>query len=675
MTIPGAARTTGTAPVPNGQITEARTTGNKDGIGTAYTYDAAQAGPKPSRVWFTMVNGSLTETYYPTLDTVALARLDFLVSDGKKLFADEMTDFQSTVTFLADRALAYHVVSVDAKRHLTITKDVLTDPKSDVLLVHVRLSAPKGAQLYAHILPGLQNSSIGNRISTKGQAVLASAPGAALAFVTSGRWGGKTVAYYLINDGYLQLKRHHRLRTSFTRAGPGRVDATVQLASRDLVAAVGFGASTARALSVARASLKQTFDSVKTLYVAGWQGYAKTLNSLGDKADSDWYIAAETLKASEDKTYPGAIVASLTHPFGQIAPDNPDDHGYVEVWERDLYHIALGLFAAGDQTTANEALDFMARVQETDGSFPRNNFVEYKADGSSLQLDQVADPILLAWRLGRQDLYSTMVKRAADFIVTNGPSTPQERWEETGGYSPSTIAAEIAGLVAAADMASRAGDTAGQSKYLATADSWESQVESWTYTTTGPLGNHQYYLRITQGDPNSDLSLSVGGTGYDQRSIVDAGFLELVGLGIRSARDPHILASLPVVDQAIESDTARGPVWHRYNHDVYGDPPPGSASGQGRGWPVLGSERAMYDLIAADAADAQAILRAEEQFAGPEGLIPEQVYEDTGGPTTSARPLNWAQGEYLVLQRSLVDEKPFDMPSIVARRYADRSGS
>lgn len=666
-----AKRTTGVAPRPYGQLVEPRTTGNKDAIGTAYTYDAAGNGPKPSRVWFSLANGSLTETYYPTLNTTALNRMDFLVSDGKSFVADESTNFKVTVTPLADKALAFHVVAVDARRHITITKDVITDPARDVLLMHVTLAAPRQDTLYARLLPALGNSSLGNTIAIKGKVVEASIAHSAAAMETTGSWGTKTVNYYEENDGRNQLQAHHRLMTAFSSAGPGRVDATVQLKSRNFQLAIGFGGTATAAASAARASLKEKFSTVEAAYVAGWQRYAASLDSLNGTADATWYTAAETLKASEDKTYPGAIVASLTHPFGQETPDDPTDHGYVEVWERDLYHIAMGLLAAGDSTTANDALNFMARVQYKDGSFPRNNFVNDTPDGTSLQLDQVADPILLAWRLNRQDLYASMVKPAADFIVANGPSTPQERWEETGGYSPSTIASEIAGLVAAADMASKAGDTASASKYLATADSWNSQVEAWTYTTNGPLGGHNYYLRITQGDPNANLDLTIanGGGTYDQRTIVDAGFLELVGLGIRRPNDPHVLSSLPVIDTELESQTARGPVWHRYNHDGYGDPTSPGGNTVGHGWPVLATERGMYDLIAGDITDAKAILQAEQTFGGPEHLIPEQALEKTGAPTTSARPLNWAQGEYLVLERSLFDGKPFDMPSVVAARY------
>ena len=45
------------------------------------------------------------------------------------------------------------------------------------------------------------------------------------------------------------------------------------------------------------------------------------------------------------------------------------------------------------------------------------------------------------------------VERAAAFLVKYAPVTQQERWEETAGYSPSTLAAVISALVCAADIA------------------------------------------------------------------------------------------------------------------------------------------------------------------------------------------------------------------------------
>ena len=155
--------------------------------------------------------------------------------------------------------------------------------------------------------------------------------------------------------------------------------------------------------------------------------------------------------------------------------------------------MATAQLAAGDVLAAGRALDYLLTVQERkDGSFPQNSTLDGTAIFPSLQLDEVAFPLILAWQLGRADptTYRTHLKRAADFLVANGPATQQERWEEASGYSPATIAAEIAGLVCAADIARRNGDAASSLVYLGFADRWRRSVDRWTYTTSGPLPPH-----------------------------------------------------------------------------------------------------------------------------------------------------------------------------------------
>ena len=289
------------------------------------------------------------------------------------------------------------------------------------------------------------------------------------------------------------------------------------------------------------------------------------------------------LKASEDKTFPGAIVASLASPWGQAIsagdPANTYFGSYREVFARDLYEAWTGLLADGDLATARDATLFLfERQQLPDGSMPRNSLVNGKTapDSFGTQLDEVAYPILMAQQLGLTDaaLYDDHVKPAANFLIAHGPSFGSERWEEQGGFSPSTIAAEIAGLVAAADLARGNGDATSAALWLGVADDWQRSIKGWTVTTNGPLAAHPYFIRLSKtGDPNAAISYNVGNGGptLDQRAVIDAGFLELVRLGELPANDPDVLQSLPVVDATIQATTASGPGWHRYNGDGYGD--------------------------------------------------------------------------------------------------------
>ena len=116
------------------------------------------------------------------------------------------------------------------------------------------------------------------------------------------------------------------------------------------------------------------------------------------------------LKASEDKTFPGAIVASLASPWGQAIsagdPANTYFGSYREVFARDLYEAWTGLVADGDLATARDATLFLfERQQLPDGSMPRNSLVNGKTapDSFGTQLDEVAYPILMAHQLGLTD--------------------------------------------------------------------------------------------------------------------------------------------------------------------------------------------------------------------------------------------------------------------------------
>src|SRR6201999_2111344 len=216
--------------------------------------------------------------------------------------------------------------------------------------------------------------------------------------------------------------------------------------------------------------------------------------------------------------------------------------------------------------TARAATLFLFDKQQLpSGARPRNSLLNGKAapDTGGLQLDETSYPILMAQESGLgsdTELWQDHIRPAADFLVAHGPSDGVERWEEQTGYSPSTIAAEIAGLTAASVIAASHGDTARAQLYQATADDFQRNVKNWDVTTTGPYAP-AYFIRLSKtGDPNAAISYSLGNGGptVDQRSVIDAGFLELVRLGILPATDPDIEASVGVVDSHISVTTPSG---------------------------------------------------------------------------------------------------------------------
>src|SRR5271166_1830764 len=172
------------------------------------------------------------------------------------------------------------------------------------------------------------------------------------------------------------------------------------------------------------------------------------------------------------------------------------------------------------------------------------------------------------WRSSTRTISWSTSTRRPPTATSCRPPRWVERWEEHPGYSPSTIAAEIAGLVAASRLAQAAGDPARAALYLATADDYQRHVKGWTVTSTGPYGNGRYFIRLSPtGDPNAAETYDLGNGSLakvDQRAVIDAGFLELTRLGELPANDPDVQASLKIVDSVIETQTDSGPGWHRY---------------------------------------------------------------------------------------------------------------
>jgi glucoamylase len=669
------------------------TPANKQGFGTSTT--------TASRVWYTLGNGELTEVYYPNLGTPSVRDLQLIVSDGKT-FAERETDATTHQVVLADaRSLTYRQIDTETAGRYRITKTYVTDPSTDALLVDIQFQSLTGKpyKVYALYDPSLNNNGMDDSGTSGNGQLLAYDGTVASALIAQPAFGKTSTGYLGTSDGWTDLSSDYQMNWNYTSATNGNIVQTARTAlngtdSQNLVLSLGFGSSRSGALSAAQTALTSGFGAVSTAYESGWHNYLNSLKPAPASVSSypaTYDVSAMVLAASEDKTYRGAFIASPTMPWvWGTGLENPSG-AYHLVWARDLYEIATALIADGDTAGAQRALSYLFnRQQKSDGSFPQNSTVDGTPHWTNTQLDEVADPITLAWQLGQFDSGTyAHVKKAADYIVANGPQTPQERWENQSGWSPATIAAEIAGLVCAADIAQRNGDAASASQYLQTADNWQANVNAWTLTTTGPYGP-AYYLRLTKdGNPNAGTTYNVGDSGptLDQRAVVDPSFLELVRLGIKAVNDPNITQTVGVVDQQLGVTTPNGTFWHRYNGDGYGEQstgapwdigfPSGSQTTIGRIWPIFAGERGEYELSARQPATAE--LAAMAAAANQGDLIPEQVWDNNrpaGSPgfapgtgTFSATPLAWSHAQFIRLAWSIQAGKPVERPAIVACRY------
>lgn len=675
------------------------TTGDKDGVGTSLT--------RTSKTWFTLTDGTLSEVYYPAADTPNTRELQFAVAVGGDLQRETDGDVVRTVA-LADRtSLTYRQTSADAGGRWRLVKTYVTDPARSTVLVDVDVTNTSGGPLRLFTLfdPSLAGTSAHDTGTTDGGALvagdthLADRP-VASALAPSLPFTRTSTGYVGTSDGWTDLQDDGQL-SAYAQAGPGNIaqagEMTLPAGRTSLSLALGFGGDTAEARATATASLATGFDAAAARYQRQWRAYLSSLDEAPDFLSGDlltqYNVALMTVRAHEDKTYPGAFIASLTLPWGQVVNatgQGGGGGGYHFVWARDMYHQVSSLLAAGDEAAARRAVTWLfTRQQLPDGHFPQNSHPDGSPDQNNVQLDETAFPILLAWQTGRTGpaFYRNHLRKAADYLVAAGPRTPQERWETEDGYSPSTLASQIAALTAAADIARRNGDRAKAAIYQGTADSWQRQTEQWMYTTTGPVGDGKYYIRIEgDGDPNDGdtREYSDGAGVHPERNVLDAGFLELVRLGVKAPDDRYVAGSLRETDASIGQDTPSGRMWHRYTYDGYGEDEqgdpwsfPDNADGVGRLWPLLTGERGEYEL--ANGRSAVRRLRTMHNSANDGYMIPEQVWDSPdptpygyvfGKGTGSAAPLAWAMAQYVRLAQGIEAGRPVETPSVVAKRYA-----
>jgi glucoamylase len=688
------------------------TSSAKTGVGTALTAN--------SQVWFTLSHGILNEIYYPRTDFACTRDLGLIVTAAGGFFSEEKRHTQHETHWFEHGVPAFELINTCQRGRYRIHKCVITDPHRDVVLQHIRFEVLQGEvgdyRLFVLLAPHLVNGGYDNSAwlgEHKGDPMLfAEGGGTALALASSQRWRQRSAGFVGCSDGWQDLMRNGQLTQLYTCAEHGNValcgelDIAAAAGAEGITLALGFGHRPSEAAHLARASLQSGFETAFTTYVADWrecQQCAHAINHhFSDSCAKLYHSSIAMMLAHETAAFPGAVIASLSIPWG-FAKGEDDLGGYHLVWPRELVLTAGGLLAAGLHEQALAVLNYLQTVQEQDGSWPQNMWLDGTFYWSGMQLDQTAFPILLVDLIRRSGhlsedaatRYLPLVRRAAAFIVRNGPVTGQDRWEENSGYSPFSLAVAIAALLAAADILEARGDSAVAAFLRASADCWNDNIENWMYVADTPLARAAqvdgYYVRIappTQGalaPTAGTVTVKNRGMAPDlpAAAVVSPDALALVRFGLRAADDPRIRNTVKVIDQLLRIDLPAGPVWHRYNEDGYGehaDGQPFDGSGIGRGWPLLTGERAHYEIARGDTDTAQQLLHAMRACASAGGLLPEQVWDSDdiperellrGRPSGSAMPLLWAHAEYIKLMRSLQDGRVFDMPLNTVQRYID----
>jgi glucan 1,4-alpha-glucosidase len=738
------------SPAPSGPEGRPRwTTGEKYGIATVADHGKDDA----SKVWFTLTEGALTEVRFPRVDLMNLRTVDFVIADAAEDSEytarthnetrrdDDTETIERHVEPADDDALLFrHIVTEqgDGRGHeWTLTVEYAIDPDHDAILADVTFEHDDANEYELYSVADISLTNTGTRdrgyrlgergnyhlaardaeaYDTGAEALLTDQEGdvysVAAAMTTASRFDWATVGAAgsahlakLFSEGEEPLPNDRLDDDNIVLAG--RVGTGEEITE---TVALGFAddADTAAALGEAQGALDTGYEAVRSAYTETWDEF------LADKAVPEFITEDEALynqyksclmalRAVEDKTYIGAGIASPSVPWGEaVTADEPKGYGYNFVWSRDLYQVFTVFEAIGDHKTAADALGYIFEYQQDDEGFiPQNTYVNGLTRWGGEQIDNISFPLIMAYQLadngiGFDDMdYDYInVKRSADYVARNGPATAQERWEEEAGYSPSSIAAEVAGLVCAGDLAIDEGETADALVWLALADDWAQKVEDWCATKTGTElhTNTPYYVRVTRdGNPEAGhlRTLANAGPTLDEREIIDGGFLELTRLGIKPADDDIIENSITEVDNTIRVDTPQGPAFYRYNGDGYGERALGEkgapwsvqTKGKGRLWPIFTGERGEYELLAGTSEGELAprnLLETMAGFANSGRMIAEQVWDrhidneynwEMGEGTGAATPLAWSMAQFIRLAHGIAAGEPVETPAVVDERY------
>ena len=748
----------------------------KTGIGTSFEQyqnghysDEAPTG-EVSKVWFSIAKGMITETMFGLIHQAQIKDMQFVVV-GKDFTVTEADDLDVTIDYLykddkgRPLSLAYKVVSKDKQGRFSLEKHIFTDPDGQSLFVRSIFNTQlEGVKAYVSVNPYVDNNGLDDFAKTTAQGLLAWQDNSYLSLQGAQPFKQTSVGFTGVSDGLDQLKTTQQLTQVYKNTGEqsGNVSLLAELGeigeNSQFDLTLSFGNSEQTSFKQGQATLAKGYQAVLDNYngkgeALGWQDYLQSLAPLNNMSEQTadngklLYTSAMVLKAQEDKTHAGALIASLSNPWGETVSAKTGSTGYKAVWVRDFYQVAMAFMAMGDNATAKTAFEYLEKVQvnsKTPGNkgdtgwFLQKTHVDGELEWVGVQLDQTAMPLMLAWKLHQADVltdaelidwYSRMLKPAADFLVEGGhanilwndtqitpPATQQERWEEQEGYSPSTTAAVVAGLITAADIAKLAGDDANATRYLNTAKRYNNDIEKLMFTTAGNLessaSDGEYFIRIGQDkDANSNTKINAnnGREGFNKKQILDGGFLELVRYGVRDALSPSIVKTLPEYDDETLTDNLQVKYsfeftdgsgtfsgYRRYGNDGYGEDEVTGANyaqggknspGQrGRVWPFFTGERGHYEIAAAnannslDATKQQAIknsyVKGLEQFANQGMMLPEQVWDGVGinkagytlgEGTNSATPLAWTHAEYVKLVRSLSDKQVWDHYPVVTK--------
>ena len=245
---------------------------------------------------------------------------------------------------------AFQIINTCKQKKFTIEKEVITDPFRDTLLQKINFKPTKKNEfskykMYVLLAPHIKNRGAENTgwlSDYKGIPMLfAYREGITLAlacYYTD--FIKRSVGYVGTSDGYIDLKQHKKMEWQYQRAENGNITLTAEIdisKTKEFVLALSFGLKVEDAGNHAWASLIDGFDIAKERYITEWEQFQKKLKSVktdNNAIGKNFRTSAAVLNLHQSKKFPGAVVASLSIPWGGTKGDD-DLGGYHLVWPRD----------------------------------------------------------------------------------------------------------------------------------------------------------------------------------------------------------------------------------------------------------------------------------------------------------------------------------------------------
>jgi len=575
----------------------------------------------------------------------------------------------------------------------TVSHTIYTADDKNLVIDEVEVNLNEdGARVYLLTNSALKNSGLNDNAEVKDGNLRFFQDDLSLNVSSNVGFKQMSVGYVGVSDGYQQLKSRNIL-TAYNLALDGNVsgvgEVNIPRKKGTYKFYIVYSFSNGAENKESKGFKNDYLLAQKETYEKRWSDYFNSLKQPKNNDDAHlFHRSMYVLKTHEDKLNPGAMIASLSVPWGEEMVHHKDYEygGYHLIWPRDLFHVSLAALYSGDKELPLRALKYLKSIQykkgvwnygdriiPKNGAFPQNVWTNKEEYWGGLQIDQVAYPIHLFWHLykaagenEKSDLlkeFNSMLIDALSFIVRYGPWSGQERWEENFGISPSSFAAATAALLIGSEIFKN-------DSYQGIAHQWlyrpNDNIHDWTFTTNGFYGDGQYYLRVggcedflSRWNPNASQRCIVANSWQpvDQRELLDQGFLKLSLYGLVSAKDWRIQTSLKKIKDNIMVRTPKGIGVYRYSFDAYGE------ENKGRLWPILNGEQGRFFIEEANLSSgrkkSQLMSKAHEMkntfhgFKNQGHLIPEQIFEDSGLGTGGATPLAWSHAEYIKLMWSI----------------------